>query len=148
MQLSISRDIKKSMNGHAALNVRKGFFMDLKVLCLDLIQAKKDEETAKKRRIHLEEILAGEFPAPAGTEGTTTRAIDGFKIIVSRKLTRSLDHEAYLSLRLPDPDKFVDYVPKIRLPAYRKFEANWPEIAAQCVTTKPAKTAVKVEVVE
>jgi len=117
----------------------------LNSLCRLLLFAKSREEQARKERVALEEQISNLLPAPAGTEGTTTNAIDGFKVVVTRRLNRKLDHEAYMALGIPTADSFVDYQPKIDLKQLRRVEAHSPEWVSACVTVSPAKASVKVE---
>ena len=94
---------------------------------------------AAKDRIEAEEAII-DMMNVTKWEGTTTKAIDGFKIAVTTKLTRKLDYDVYKTL---DFD-FVDMVPKINLTKLREAEKNYPATVADCITSKPAKAAVKV----
>ena len=111
----------------------------LQDLCGDLIAAKEAMAYAKDDVLRIEkEILK---LAPEKLEGSQTLPVPGFKLTTTHKLTRKLDYDAYQALDLPDNLNFVNLKPAIDL-----FEAIDPALVASCITTKPAKTAVKVEV--
>ena len=117
----------------------------LSELARDLLAAKKAEKEAEDWRILLEEEIAG-VVASDKLEGTKTVATPGYKVSVTTKLTRLLDMEAYLCVkdRLPQGADFVELKPAVDLRALRIAEKVAPEVVAACVTTKPAKTAIKV----
>ena len=111
----------------------------MKELCDSYLAAKAMEVSAKNIRIKAEMALIQAI-GPKKLEGTETKATDGFKISVTSKLTRKLDYEAYQGLGLD----FVDMVPKINLTNLRVYEKTNPALVAECITSKPAKTSVKV----
>ena len=111
----------------------------MKELCEAYLRSKEAEVNAKAVRIAAEEALIQAI-GPSKLEGTETHATDGFKISVTSKLTRKLDFDSYVGLGLD----FVDMVPKINLANLRVYEKTNPELVAVCVTSKPAKTSIKV----
>ncbi|MBT3367772.1 MAG: hypothetical protein HN416_11505 [Nitrospina sp.] len=116
----------------------------LQDLCGDLIAAKEAMAYAKDDVLRIEkEILK---LAPEKLEGSQTLPVPGFKLTTTHKLTRKLDYDAYQALDLPDNLNFVNLKPAIDLFKLRAIEAIDPALVASCITTKPAKTAVKVEV--
>lgn len=117
-------------------------------LCAALVKAKQEEDVAKRKRVTLENEIDKYYARPGDIEGTKTIGVNGFKITIIRKLTRSLDHEAYLAMGVNPMNTFVNYKPTIDLKMLKVFEITSPVMIASCVTSKPAKTAVKVEVVE
>ena len=116
----------------------------LQDLCEDLIAAKNYAAEAKTEVLRIEnEILK---LAPKKLEGSQTLPTPGYKLTITSKLTRTLDYDAYQALDLPENMEFVNLKPSIDLFRLRAIERLDPVMVAQCVTTKPAKTAIKVEV--
>ena len=116
----------------------------MKTLCQEYVMAKAREKAAKETRLIVEAALI-EAIGPTKLEGTETKATDGFKVSVTSKLTRKLDYGAYQELQLPENMSFVDLKPAINLKNLRMVEKLDPALAAQCITSKPAKPALKVE---
>ena len=116
----------------------------MKQLVKDFLIAKNDEEAARQRRVRVEEAIA-QAMGGLKLEGSTTKEVDNYKVVVTTKLTRTLDYEKYLALGLPKEQQFVELKPQINIAAYKVASLKNPVIAL-CVTTKPAKTAVRVEV--
>ena len=114
-------------------------------LCREWTAKKAVEKAVKQAR----EKIEGEIAALLATkiEGTDSRKTDAFKVTVTSKLTRSLDYPAYQAIEdgLPDGIRCVDLKPTLNMKKYRSLEAVDPVTAAAFVTTKPAKTSVKVE---
>ena len=118
----------------------------LQDLCEDLIAAKNYATEAKTEVLRIEnEILK---LAPPKLEGSQTLPVPGFKLTITSKLTRTLDFAAYQALDLPESMEFVTLKPSIDLFKLRAIERLDPAMVAQCVTVKPAKTAIKVEVTD
>ena len=83
-------------------------------------------------------------------EGATTEKTGFFKVSTVGKLTRSLDPEAFLAIRdqIPDTISPVEFAPKLNLKKLHALEQANPDVyrlMASCITTKAAKAAVKVE---
>ena len=112
--------------------------------CSDLIAAKHKMELAKQDVLRLEHLIIEH--APPKLEGSQTLTPPGFKLTITRKLSRKLDYDAYKALDIPESMEFVTRKPSIDLLKLRAIERLDPVLVAQCVTTKPAKTAIKVEV--
>jgi hypothetical protein len=119
---------------------------ELLLLAENLLRAKNAEKKAKDWRIAVEREI--EKLIPGEIEGTTNQEIDGYKISVTRKLTRSLDHSSYLTVKDSLPIQPVDYKPSINLKNLRHLEAIDPALTAIFITTKPTKANVKVKEVE
>ena len=67
-------------------------------LCKRFLEAKAEERKTKDRRLEVE----AELVAAAGTlkvEGTTTTQSTGYKVVITTKVTRTLDYQIY-----SDPD--------------------------------------------
>ena len=116
----------------------------LEDLCGDLIAAKHTMEYARQDVVRLEHLIIEH--APEKLEGSQTLHPTGFKITITHKLTRKLDYDTYQALDIPDSMQFVTLKPSIDLTKLRLIEQLEPVLVASCVTTKPAKTAIKVEV--
>jgi len=116
----------------------------LQDLCGDLIAAKEAMATAKGEVLRIEKQIL-DF-APEKLEGSQTLPAPGFKLTITHKLTRKLDFDAYQALDLPENMQFVNLKPSIDLFKLRAIERLDSALVAQCITTKPAKTAIKVEV--
>lgn len=111
-------------------------------------EAKAAEDAARAERIKVEEQIIGVVGVKE--EGTVSRKTDWFKLSTTGKLTRSLDDKAFLAIRSQVPDELspVDFVPKLNLRKLRDLEYNHPDtyrLVASCLITKPAKPAVRVE---
>ena len=107
-----------------------------------ILMLKQTEQVAKTERMQLETQLADMIPGKH--EGTTNKEDSGYKVTVTRKLKRELDHEAYLAIKDSLPVIPVVYRPGIVLNELRHLEAIDPALTAQFITTKPAKAAVKI----
>ena len=99
---------------------------------------------AKYEVLRIEKIILG--LTPEKLEGSQTIPVQGFKLTTTHKLNRSLDYDAYQALEVHPEFEFVTLKPAIDLAALRIVENINPALVAKCVTTKPAKTVVKVEV--
>lgn len=119
--------------------------MSLEDLCSMFLEAKEAEQLAKENRLDIERQII-EMAKPK-LEGTSTKVAGNFKLTTTGKLNRSLDYESYLALALPENLQFVDLKPAINLKRLRAIEMVDPSIVAMCVTTKPAKPSISVEVV-
>ena len=118
----------------------------LQDLCGDLIAAKARMEEVKNEILKIEHLIL-DF-APEKLEGSQTLPTPGFKLTLTHKVSRKLDYAAYQALDLPESMEFVTLKPSIDLFKLRAIERLDPAMVAQCVTVKPAKTAVKVEVAD
>ena len=118
----------------------------MKDLLKNFLIAKGIEEAAREGRIAAEEAIIAKM-GNLKLEGTTTKEVENYKVSVTTKLTRTLDYDKYVALSLPKALQFVEFKPVINLNAYKVASLANPTIAL-CVTSKPAKTSVKVEVIE
>ena len=118
--------------------------MLLEDLCGGLFAAKQMMAFAKYEVLRIEKLILDY--APEKLEGSQTLHPTGFKITITHKLNRSLDYDAYQALEVHPEFEFVTLKPTIDLAALRIVENINPALVAKCVTTKPAKIAVKVEV--
>lgn len=118
----------------------------MKDLLKNFLIAKSIEEAAREGRIAAEEAIIAKM-GNLKLEGTTTKEVENYKVSVTTKLTRTLDYDKYVALGLPKAMQFVDFKPTINVTAYKQASLSNPAIAL-CVTSKPAKTSVKVEVIK
>ena len=117
--------------------------MELKDLCTELSLAKGRLSAIQSHIKNLEnDILA---TIPPKLEVSQTIPVHGWKLTTTHKLTRKLDFDAYQALDLPENMQFVNMKPTIDLFKLRAIEMLDPALVAQCVTVKPAKTAIKIE---
>lgn len=119
----------------------------LKELAEKWIAAKHAEGEWNKRRVELEEQIV----ALTGKkdEGSQTVNEDGFKIVVTGKLTRKLDLEKWAAVRDQIPRNLWPIKIKEELDerGVKYLQQNEPQIYALLpIEVKPAKTAVSVEV--
>lgn len=114
------------------------------------IEAKRREDLAKKQRIEAEErILA---LSPAKEEGSQTIEVGGFKLTTTFAITYSCDDvQALISdARAANvPEQLVPVKTKVELDAtgakwLRKNEPDVWRVLAKHITTKAAKSSVKV----
>lgn len=113
------------------------------------LNAKEDEQTAKDRRLTVEEQIAAMVTGEL--EGTANAQDGEYKVKVTRKLTRTLDMDAYLAIKsqIPIAVDPVIYKPDLDLKKLRAIEIANPDLYKVCtafITVKPAKASVKVEV--
>jgi len=113
-------------------------------LCQEYLGAKAAEAAAKKVRLDIEkQILANLADTPL--EGSKTIVPGGrFKLTVTAKLSRTLDYDRYRALDLPENIQFVDLKPAINIKKMRAVEMVDPDLVAEVVTVKPAKTSIKI----
>lgn len=121
----------------------------MKDLIVAYLAAKNQENIAKQARLKVEAALV----AAVGNdklEGTKGLQADIYKVSVVNKLTRTLDIDQYMTVRdtLPESLQFVDLKPTINLTKLRHLEAIDPDIAAKCITVKPAKPSITIKEIE
>lgn len=117
-------------------------------------EAKKREDRANADRVALEMQLITllSFVKPEGSE---TQKHGDFKVTLTNKLNRTVDVKEWALIKELVPLEMQGVVEvetklKVNAEGARWIEANEPEIwdiCRQAITVKPAKTAVKVEVV-
>jgi hypothetical protein len=121
----------------------------LEACVLEWMQAKHQEDAAKKRRLDLEDRILALQPAPE--EGSATRTLDnGFKLTLTGKLSYKCDDvQALIAAVSQWPASMQPIKTDVRLDEtgakYLRKEdpAAWAAIA-KLITVTPAKTAVKV----
>lgn len=113
------------------------------------LAAKAAEEEAKQTRLAAESSLVAAVENDK-LEGSKTVITSTHKIIVSNKLTRTIDYPAYCALvaTLPEGLQFVDLKPEINITKLRHVEAVDPAIVALCITSKPAKPSITVKPID
>jgi len=121
-------------------------------LVVDWIDAKRDEDAANKRRVAIESLIIEVLGEP--DEGSATHELaDGSKLVVTAKITRSIDEAVWRSImsKVPvalRPITFVE-TPKLDLKGLRWLQEHQPEIYAYCaqaLTAKKAKSSISVKV--
>ena len=110
------------------------------------LNAKIKEEQAKLLRLEAEQKLIDGI-GNHQPEGSKSLASNRYKVTVSNKLDRKLDHDKYLTIKdtLPEKLQFVKYKPEINLTALRHLEAVDPSLVAMCITTKFAKPSISIK---
>ena len=116
---------------------------DLEVAKAGALMAKEQVEAAEQA------LLAA---VPCELEGALTTESAFYKITTTGKLTRTLETDKIGALRAVIPaaifDRVIRFKPDLSLRDLRYLEDNEPEYYrafAEAITTKPAKTSVKVE---
>jgi len=118
----------------------------LESYCTAMVHWKQEEDAAKKKRTEYEELISSALATK--DEGTDKAEIGAYKVTVTSKLTRTLDYPAYLAIcdGLPEGVRCVELKPSIDLKKLRALEMIDPSLPAHFISTKPAKAAVKIEV--
>lgn len=111
-------------------------------------EARAAEDAARDERVRVEDQIIALVGVKE--EGTLSRKTAWFKLSTTGKLTRSLDDKAFLAIRDQVPDEIspVEFAPKLNLRKLRDLETTHPDayrLVASCLVTKPAKPAVRVE---
>ncbi len=115
----------------------------MKDLYDELMWWKAQEDQAKARIAEIEDAIIKRL-GDDKLEGAVTRHDSGFKVVVTYKLNRTLDYDAYEDLGLPESMQFVDLKPTINLARLRLVEEINPSLIQKCVTTRPGKTQIKI----
>lgn len=123
----------------------------LSYLSKSWLEAKAAEDNARNWRISLEQEMESLIPGPE--EGSATKTEDHYKITLTRKYTRTIDHDICdeAIMRGLVPSDIIRYKPELNMKVLRAIETANPAAFKACekfITIKPAKTAVKVEEVE
>lgn len=119
-------------------------------LCAELLEAKRAEAVANKRRIEIETQLAQCFDVPQ--EGSKTHKLDSYKITLTQPVLRKLDAKAWELVKGNIPDNLHPVKVKIEADATgcKYLAANEPALwakVAKAFESKPGKIGVKVEAV-
>ncbi len=112
------------------------------------LHAKSDEDSARKRRIDAESDIVAAHGCK--DEGSATHHADGYKITITGKINRTLDRAAWESIApdIPENLRPVEYKPSLDVKGLRYLKQNEPALyakAAEAITAKPGKAAVKIE---
>lgn len=116
--------------------------------------AREVERSAQTARLDAEQklIALASTGTELPTEGTYTERFGALKVSITNKLTRSVDQGALVKVAGQIPDaigqRLFRWSADVNLRELRYLQANEPAIAATvsaCITTKPAKPAVSVE---
>ena len=115
--------------------------------------AKADLTVAKSALDTAEAALLNAVPCEL--EGSTSIKTEYYKITSTGKLTRNLDESKLGQVQTVVPqaifERVIRYKPDLSLRDLRYIESNEPEYYrafAEAITTKPAKSAIKVERIE
>jgi len=111
-------------------------------LCKKLLVAKQAEAEAKAHRLEIEKEIISVISLPP--EGTRNFFPPGYQLTVTTKYRRKLDYTAYLKSNVSETQTFVELKPSINLKWLRLTEKRNPDLVANCVTTYPAKPAIKI----
>lgn len=120
------------------------------VLAFELKKAKELEASAKEKRIECEERLIASVGCQE--EGSTTHEGNYFKVTTTGKLSRKLDDKAWRAIAREFNGNYpVRTKLEIDTKKMRKLACDEPamyQLFLTCVTTKPAKSSVRIEEVE
>lgn len=115
------------------------------------IDAKAAERAANKARLEAEVELVSLIDHL--DEGTSKTEVGAYKITITGKMTRTLDAAQVATLDAQIPAEIlrrvIEYRPTLSVREYRYIQENEPEYfkaLAACVTTRPAKPSIDVEV--
>jgi len=120
----------------------------VETLCRAWLDAKRDEDEAADLRKSLAAEIVARIPGDA--ESTDRREVNGLKLVITRKLTRTVGKslsEDWAQLPLTVQQAFR-WKPEIELKNLRALEFAAPDdyrIAATYITTKPATPSVSIE---
>ena len=109
------------------------------------MDAKNDEIAANKRRVEIEEELAGFLSHKA--EGATSHQIGPYKVTLTGRLNRKVDYDVLEKLNIPAALLPIKYKPELELKGVRYLEDNEPEVFktfSKAMTIEPAKLSVTV----
>lgn len=120
---------------------------DIEDIAIRIVNLKEREAELAAERKEREDELAKALATKE--EGTDSIKVGHFKITVTSKLNRTLDYSAYQAIEadIPEGIRCVNLKPELDLKKLRAMEMVRPGFSAQFVTTKPARTAVKIEVI-
>ena len=113
------------------------------------LEATANLKAAKKEELRLRDLIVGDVLQDK-FEGAVTRNDDGFKVVATAKLTRSIDRVVLESIweGLSDVEKnCIDYKPSLKLADYKKIEASGGALL-EAITVKPAQASLKITAIE
>ena len=103
------------------------------------------EEYYRNDRIKQEKAIIKAIDTDTRLEGSKTYGIDRIKVKIIKKMSYSLDFEAYEAMHFLPEFQFVKMKPAIDLKKLKEVEEDFKKEVAECITKKPAKTAVTIE---
>lgn len=123
----------------------------LETLSLDWLEAKADEDAAKKRRHEIEEQIAKLLDHPE--DGSKTHSIDGFKIVTTGRLSYRADIEKLqeLASQLPENMRPIKTETVLDARGAKWLRNNEPKtwaIIAPAIELRPGKVGIRIEQVE
>lgn len=112
------------------------------------LDAKAEENTARAKRVEIEEELLSILPCRE--EGSQTNKLEnGMRVVTEGRMTRSIDAKA-LQDDWNDLPAIIQgtfhWKPDLKITCFKSLEDGHKALIAKYVTTKPAKAGVKVEV--
>ena len=115
------------------------------------LNLKSEEERIKALREEIEKQIVTELAEFIPTEGQKTVKQDGCKVTLKQEIYRKLDEKALESLgdAIPNdllPVKIKKEVDNTGIKWLKEHEPGYYKLFAPCVTEKPGKIGVKVEV--
>lgn len=117
-------------------------------LAQEWLDAKAEENAARAKRIEIEEELLSLLPCRE--EGSQTNKLgNGMRVVTEGRLTRSIDAKALADdwSELPAIIQGTfHWKPDLKITCFKSLEDDHKSLIAKYVTTKPAKSGVKVEV--
>jgi hypothetical protein len=112
------------------------------------LDAKAEENAARAKRIEIEEELLAILPCRE--EGSQTSKLEnGMRVVTEGRLNRSIDAKALADdwNELPAIIQgSFHWKPDLKITCFKSLEDDHKALIAKYVTTKPAKSGVKVEV--
>lgn len=126
---------------------------DLKTLTHAWLEAKETEAKANAVRLGIESQITALLPA-AGAEDATKAEVDGYRVKVQYKVTRSVDSDklqAMWPLLTEKTQAAFSWKASVKTAELRKVQEFLPQdyaTVAAAIETKPAKPAVTIEAVE
>lgn len=112
------------------------------------LAAKADEDAARAARIEIEEAIVAALPGK--DEGSTSTESDQFRVVVTRKLNRSVDTDA-LKRNWHDLPEIAQasfrWKADLDLSMFRRLDDGVRAHLLQYVTSKPAKASVKIDLI-
>lgn len=118
------------------------------LLAQDWLDAKAEENAARAKRIEIEEELLAILPCRE--EGSQTIKLEnGMRVVTEGRMTRSIDAKV-LQDDWNDLPAIIQgtfhWKPDLKITCFKSLEDDHKALIAKYVTTKPAKSGVKVEV--
>lgn len=113
------------------------------------IVAKRSEDEAAAKRRDIDAKIAAVLADASKQEGTVTQKVDGFKVSVTYKMTRSVDQELVEKewAKMTDAQHAAfKWKADLSLAAFKKLDGTEQAGLSKYITTKPATASVSIEV--